>query len=350
MPSFRTGTVTAILSERPGLQRVEVDGERAYVLTQLVGPVALGHRVVVNTTAVELGLGTGGWHVVHWDLARETWSERGPGDVMKLRYTSLQVDAGAAEATAPDRPPHALRGAPVVACGLHSQVACVAVAFKHLAPGRRLAYVMTDAAALPLALSDLVVELRERGLLDATVTAGHAFGGDQEAVNLHSALGVSAGDAVIVGGGPGVVGTASRLGFSGMEVATIVDVAAQVQATPVVAVRYSDADTRERHRGVSHHTLTALAHTCSRALVPVPRGASALVAAAHDVVEVDVPDMGDLLGAHGLEVTSMGRGLADDPGFFRYAAAAGVAAALLVTSPPGGPAWRPGPPPSGPGC
>ena len=42
MPSYRTGTVTSILSERPGLQRVEVDGERAYVLTQLIGRVAVG--------------------------------------------------------------------------------------------------------------------------------------------------------------------------------------------------------------------------------------------------------------------------------------------------------------------
>ena len=57
---------------------MEVDGERAYVLTQLIGTVAVGDRVVMNTTAVELGLGTGGWHVVHWNLAREAWSEPGP--------------------------------------------------------------------------------------------------------------------------------------------------------------------------------------------------------------------------------------------------------------------------------
>ena len=33
--------------------------------------MAPGDRVVVNTTAVDLGLGTGGWHVVHWNLARD---------------------------------------------------------------------------------------------------------------------------------------------------------------------------------------------------------------------------------------------------------------------------------------
>ncbi len=94
MPSFRTGVVTAIRAERAGLQKVDVDGERAYVLTQLIGTVAVGDRVVVNTTAVDLGLGTGGWHFVHWNLARDSWSEAGPGTVMKLRYTSLQVTRG----------------------------------------------------------------------------------------------------------------------------------------------------------------------------------------------------------------------------------------------------------------
>ncbi|HEV7888311.1 MAG TPA: DUF3866 family protein, partial [Acidimicrobiales bacterium] len=97
MPSFRTGAVDSVLSERPGLQRVTVDGERAYVLTELIGPVALGDRVVVNTTAVELGLGTGGWHVVHWNLARNAFDGPRRGHVLKLRYTSLQADVGVAE-------------------------------------------------------------------------------------------------------------------------------------------------------------------------------------------------------------------------------------------------------------
>src|ERR671918_2654242 len=101
MPSFRSGRIVRVLEERPGLQRVEVDlgegAERAYVLPQLTGPVAVGDRVVVNTTAVELGLGSGGWHVVHWNLAREEWHESGPGHILKVRYTSLQADVGSTE-------------------------------------------------------------------------------------------------------------------------------------------------------------------------------------------------------------------------------------------------------------
>lgn len=321
MPSFRTGVVTAVLAERPGLQKVEVDGQRSYVLTQLIGTVAAGDRVVVNTTAVDLGLGTGGWHFVHWNLERKSWSDPGPGSEMKLRYTSLQVDVQAAAGEDGD-----LAGAPVVACDLHSQVAAVAAAFGRGAPGRRLVYVMTDSAALPLALSDLVADLGERGLLAATVTSGQAFGGDYEAVSLPSALlvavGVAGGDAVVVGPGPGVVGTGSRYGFTGVEVAWVADVAHRLRGRPVVAVRFSDADGRDRHRGVSHHTATSLSLTGVRPAVPIPRGGDGGGLAG--IVEVDVPD--DLE----FGTTTMGRGPGQDPSAFRYAAAAGVLAATLL--------------------
>src|SRR5262245_47017135 len=185
MPSFVTATVTEVLSERPGLARIATDAGRAYALVDLTGTVAVGDRVVLNTTAVGLGLGTGGWHVVHWNLARDTWDEPGPGHIMKLRYTSLQADTGAAEEDHPDLPED-LDGLPVVACTLHSQVGIVAAVARHLRPDAHIAYVMTDGGALPLALSDLVHDLRRLGALDTTVTAGHTFGGDLEAVSVPS--------------------------------------------------------------------------------------------------------------------------------------------------------------------
>jgi hypothetical protein len=318
VPSFRSGDVTEILDERDGLQRVRVDGEPAYVLTQLIGPVAVGDRVVMNTTAVELGLGTGGWHVVHWNLSRETWSERGSGHIMKLRYTSLQVDTGAGEEglDLPDR----LDGLPVVACALHSQLPCVAAVVRHLRPQARIAYVMTDGGALPLALSDLVPQLRAAGLVDLTITAGQAFGGDVEAVTVHSALALArhhGADVAIAAIGPGVVGTGTRLGHSGLDAVTVVDAAAALGGTPILAVRFSDADERERHQGPSHHTLTAVSLAARQLVVPSPD-------------DLAVPDVGALLEAHGIRVTTMGRGPAEDPGFFQWAGAAGAAAAELV--------------------
>jgi hypothetical protein len=224
MPSFRTGRVVRLLQERAGLQRVEVDlgtgPERAYVLCDLTGPVADGDEVVVNTTAVELGLGTGGWHVVHWNLARSEWSEKGPGHIIKARYTSLQTDVGSAEEHFDPElaDVESIEGMPVVAAALHSQVPAVAVAFKQRAPGAKLAYVMTDGAALPLVLSDLVAALRERELIDATVTCGHAFGGDYEAVSIFSALAVARhvarADVAVVAMGPGSGSRSSERTFS----------------------------------------------------------------------------------------------------------------------------------------
>jgi hypothetical protein len=320
VPSYRTGTVTAILSEREGLQRVEVDGHPAYVLTQLIGPVAVGDRVVMNTTAVELGLGTGGSHVVHWNLERNSWAAPGPGHEMKLRYTSVQVDAGIAPP-----PAEGAAGQPVVACFLHSQMACVAAAFKRAAPDRTLAYVMTDGGALPLAVSDVVADLRRDGLLDVTITAGQAFGGEREAVNVHHAIELAADhDAVVVAMGPGSLGTGTSYGFSGLEVAGILDAAEAMLCRPVVALRYSEADSRDRHRGVSHHGRTALEVTTAQVAVPIPAGEPSPDLGEHEIVEVEVPDVGDW------PYTSMGRTPTEDPKFFQYAAAAGLYAAQCL--------------------
>ena len=326
MPSYKTGTVTKLLSERPGVQRVEVDGRPAYVLTQLIGTVGVGDRVVVNTTAVELGLGTGGWDVVHWNLERDEWSEPGAGHEMKLRYTSLQVDAGV---SAP--PVRKIEmGAPMVACFLHSQVAAVAAAFKHAAPEASLAYVMTDGGALPLAISDLVPDLMDAGWIDVTVTAGQAFGGQREAVNVAHALHLTIDcDAVVVGMGPGSLGSDSVLGFSGLEVANVLALGV-LGREPIVALRWSDADERERHRGLSHHSVTALKLTPGPVVVPIPKGEPHPKVGDHEIVEVEVPDVGALFKDAGLEVRTMGRTPAEDPGFFAYAAAAGVAAAERV--------------------
>lgn len=332
MPRFSTQSVSRILTEREGLQRIELaEGRKAFVLTELIGPVAVGDRVVVNTTAVDFGLGTGGWDVVHWNLSRESFLGSSAGAVMKLRYTSLQVDVGASEIELGDRS-GGLDGVPVVVCQLHSQVPCVAATFKHRAPSRSLVFVMTDWGALPVVLSDVLAQSRSTGLIDAVVSAGEAFGGDYEAVTVTSALqvaGTLAGaDALVVGPGPGVVGTGTALGFTGLESAAVLDAAARLGGVPIMCVRYSDADARERHRGVSHHTRTALDHAQGPVTVAVPAPMSAVTIDGRPTIRVvDVPDMGELLQAQSLAVTTMGRGLRDDPAFFRYAGAAGIAAA-----------------------
>ncbi|MCZ7525955.1 MAG: DUF3866 family protein [Acidimicrobiia bacterium] len=358
MPSFRSGKVLRVLEERPGLQRVDVDlgegPERAYVLPQLTGTVSAGDRVVVNTTAVELGLGTGGWHVVHWNLERDRWSERGPGHILKGRYTSLQADVGSTEEQVADlEKVESIDGLPVVAAALHSQLPAVAVAYREQAPDGRLVYVMTDGAGLPLALSDLVAALRDRELLDATITCGHAFGGDYEAVSVFSALAVArhvvGADAAVVAMGPGIVGTNTRLGFSGMEVGPILDAAAALGGRPIAALRASFADPRARHRGLSHHSRTALRLACRERVAvafPLVGGteearlradlADAGLDRRHDVVDVAAPDVLGLFARHGLDVVSMGRPAAADPVLFQAAGAAGVLAARFGAGRAGG--------------
>jgi hypothetical protein len=346
MPSFRTRAVAEIVAARRGLQRVRLDDDsHAYVLTALVGEVAVGDEVVVNTTAVDLGLGTGGWHVVHWNLSRRELDLPGAGHIMKLRYTSLQADTGAAEEQADEAggdgvpAPAPLGGVPVLVGSLHSQVGMAAVALKSCDPTLRVVYVMTDGAALPLALSDLVADLGERGLLDATITAGHAFGGDLEAIGVPSALHLAVSrlvaDVVVVAMGPGVVGTASALGTTALEVASVVDIVSALGGRPVVMARASEADARERHRGISHHTRTALALCRTACDVPLPVGSAVgalggAIPAPHHVVPVATPDPAALLEAAGLRLTTMGRGPSDDPLFFAVTTAAAVHAAHLA--------------------
>jgi hypothetical protein len=353
MSAFRSGSVVRILSERPGLQRVEVElgsgPEKAYVLPQLTGSVAAGDRVVVNTTAVELGLGTGGWHFVHWNLERDEWIERGPGHILKARYTSLQSDVGSTEEhlDAATAALNTIDGMPVVAAALHSQLPAVAVTIRALRPTARIAYVMTDGAALPLALSDVVADLRVRSLLDATITCGHAFGGDYEAVNVFSALfvarHVALADVAIVVMGPGIVGTNSTLGFTGIEVGSVLDAVEGLGGVPIACLRASFADDRDRHRGVSHHTLTTLTvATRSRVVVPIPAVGPAVeqqlradliaagIDARHDVMTIAIPDVLARFAEHGLSISSMGRPAAADPVLFQCAAAAGAASVIRI--------------------
>ena len=341
MPSFRTGRVTALISSRPGIQRVAVGESRAYALTGVVGPVAVGDEVVLNTTAVELGLGSGGWDVVHWNLSRTGWRGDGGGRVMKARYLSEQVDTGAAEEGGPGEAPVDLGGAPVVVAPLHSHLPVVAAAIAAARPGTRVGYVMDDTAALPYALSDVAAALRETGLLHVSVSAGQAFGGDIEAVNVASGLtlAVHAGaDVVVVAPGPGVVGTGSTLGFGSIAGAAWLDWATALGGVAVASVRFSRADERDRHRGVSHHSRTVLRLVARQVVVPVPAGplGEEVAAGLPDrseirVVPVDTADHRAVLDRHGLTVSTMGRTLDDDPEFGTVAAAAGTWAASAVT-------------------
>ncbi|MGH2748661.1 MAG: DUF3866 family protein [Actinomycetota bacterium] len=353
MAAFREGKIASILSERHDLVRATVATEEGEIeaagFTSMLGPLKTGDRVIVNTTGVELELGTGGVGFILWNLDGPGPGGPGEGHIVKLRYTPWQTEVLAAEA--PESRHHdslravdSIDGMPVVVCSLHSQIAAVAAGVKAAAPDARVGYLMTDGAALPIAWSDLVDELKKAGLLDVTCTAGHAFGGDLESVNVFSGLVAlrAAGevDAAVAAMGPGVVGTSSALGFTGMEQGQILDAATALGGRAIACLRVNFADARPRHRGLSHHTLTALRIAArERCTVAVPELEDdrlqditaalddAGISRRHDVVTADGRPGIEAMRDRGVTPTSMGRSLDEVPELFLAGAAAGALAA-----------------------
>jgi len=348
---LRRGTVVSVGASRPGAVEleVEVDGQRAPALAypDLTGLIREGDLVLLNTTAVALGLGTGGFHlVIAVEGERATELSHG-GRVMKARYTPQQVAVRSVEETHRDvlEGSRGLQGTPVVAAPLHSMIGPIGAGAK-ASGDARVVYVMTDGAALPGPLSRLVPRLRDAGLLDGFITTGQAFGGELEAVTVWTGLltakDVLDADVVVVADGPGNLGTDTTWGVSALSSGHALNAAEGLGGVPVAALRVSFADTRPRHRVVSHHSLTILEKVCTaRANVAVPvledeqRDAvwEALrvrkLEERHQLVEVDGRPALTKLEELGFAIESMGRTPVDDPAFFLAAGAAGVLAGRM---------------------
>jgi hypothetical protein len=348
-------------------------GERRAAIADvaLVGRAEVGDEVIVNTEALDLGLGSGGFDVVHVNLTRGLQAEDTAGaNVIKLNYTSLQHAVRPVE----DGPLQLPIERPVAVLALHGQLAAVAWAFAQAAPKLRLGYVQTEGGALPGGHSRTVLALREQGLLAGHLTAGAAFGGEAEAITtvgaLHHGLRSLGWDAVVCGPGPGIVGSSSSLGHGGMVALDSAHVALALGCPTLLVARMSSADDRARHRGISHHTLTVLDLLLAPVTVALPAGMRSPVGAelhaglraafggslaerraedrpalALDVerpvritrhdwrrAAVDLP----AYARSGLPAETMGRTLAQDPLFFGAALAGGGALAELAGAPAGG--------------
>jgi hypothetical protein len=357
----RRGIVRGITATRPGAQELEVDVEGAVApaiaYPALGGEVRPGDTVLLNSTALDLRLGTGGMHIVIAIQGRDAPTEAAPGHVMKARYTPMQTAVASVEEThaALLEASEGLGQSPVVCAPLHSMLAPIAAGAKRSSDAR-VAFVMTDGAALPGGFSRLVHDLRSAGLLDGWITCGQAFGGELEAVTVWSGLLAAKelldAEVIVVADGPGNLGTDTTWGVSALASGHALMAAATLGGRPIPALRVSFADERERHRGVSHHSLTILADVCKVDVnVPVPvladdeqRAAvwdalrSRKLEEAHHLVEVDGAPAVDELRSRGIDVRSMGRGIDDDPAFFLAAGAAGVLAGRLAAE---NRRWRP---------
>jgi hypothetical protein len=345
--------------ERVG-ETSEAGRRRAIADVALVGRAQSGDEVVVNVQALDLGLGSGGFDIVHVNLTRGLESEGEVGaHVMKLNYTSLQH---AVKPVDDERLQLPLER-PVAVLSLHGQLAAVAWAFAQGAPGRRLGYVQTVGGALAGSHSHAVRSLRDRGLLAGHLTAGAAFGGEGEAITtagaIHHGLSTLGWDAAVCGPGPGIVGSGSPLGHGGMAALDSAHAALALGCSTLVVARMSSTDGRSRHRGISHHTLTVLDLLGEPVTVALPAGMRSPVGAdlraglgsvfgesvsSRPAVELEVErpvritrhdwrraavDL-PAYAASGLPASTMGRALTEDPLFFGAALAGGTALSELA--------------------
>jgi Protein of unknown function (DUF3866) len=332
MLKLRRGVVSGA---DPLVVRVGDEERPAWADRALVGEVREGDEVIVNVEARDLGLGSGGFDVVHANLSRGLDAPgAGGATAMKLNYSSLQHPVEPVEALPGDG---GGRTIPVLVLSLHGQLAPAAWA----AEGMRVGYVQTAGGALPGALSRDVAELRRRGHLCDHVTAGPAHCGEREAITVIGALRAAAGplgwDAVIAGPGPGIVGSGSALGHGGLAALDTAHASLALGHETLVAPRMSSADPRARHRGVSHHTKTVLRMLLGSVRVPAPAGDEAALEGLREACgerhEIWPRAAAvDEYAASGLSAAHMGRSIEQDRLFFAAALAAGsgLAAAALA--------------------
>ena len=341
MLKLRRGRVVSVEEANDRVIRftLDLEGEtrQALAYPSLTGPLAEGDEVIVNVEAADLGLGSGGFDIVHAGPLHDTEGDGQDAHVMKLNYTSLQHAVSPIEEGLErlERP----LAMPVGVLALHGQLPCAAFAIAARARGARVGYVQTGGGALPGALSDVVEELLRRTLIADHVTAGPSFGGRHDAITVEGALDAGARrlgwDFALVGPGPGILGSASALGHGGLAALSSAHAALALGCRVVLAPRLSSADRRERHRGLSHHTATVLELLLRPVEVAVPvsdgEGTTALRAAlgsgGHEAVEVNVEQMLAEYLRSGLPATTMGRSATEDREFFLAGLAGGAALA-----------------------
>lgn len=326
------------------LVKINNQESRAINYNTLTGKVKTGDRLLLNTTAIDLKLGTGGYHFVIANMEHIESDFAPGGHIMKLRYSPFQLKVFAAEEQ--DSPYHHLFNSfeglaemPVIIGTLHSMVEPVAILLKHDKPLCRIAYIMTDGAALPIAFSNSIKRLKKQSMIVGTITIGNAFGGDLDCVNIYNGL-IAAKeilkcDMAIVAMGPGIVGTGTQYGFTGIEQGNIIDAVNDLGGKAIAIPRISFADPRPRHQGISHHSLTVLskiAKTSAHIAIPFFEEQKRQIiykqldigniSKNHMIHWIDESYIFEQLKTSSSNLRSMGRGLQEDPDFFTTAGAA----------------------------
>lgn len=342
------GTVQEIIYEDHKIQELFVLVEdrqyKAMNFISLAGRCTLGDRVLLNTTAIRLQLGTGGYHYVIVNLNNCEEIQEKKGHIMKMRYTPFQVAIQSIEEQG--SPYHesiknfkSLNNMPVIVGSLHSMLAPAIAFLKYCNPQLNITYIMSDGASLPISISKSVRELKQKKLIDNTITYGNSFGGDYEAVNIYTALigakEITKCDVAIVTMGPGIVGTGTEYGFTGVEQGTTIDAVNTLGGKSIAIPRISFADKRERHFGLSHHSITTFKKIIKTSTIisfPALNDEHKMnilknqiqesnLLDMHDIRYKNVKELEDILKYFGIKVSTMGRIYKKDPEFFLSAAA-----------------------------
>lgn len=349
MINIFSGIVTNIVSRRDGISFIEVTSNEekfpAINYDDVTGKVEIGDEVFLNRTARLLNLGTGGYDFVIANTRYKELDMIEKGHIMKLRYTPGQINVLAIEEQ--DSPYHhifdefkSLNRFPVIIGELHSMVAPVSIVLKKILPDVKITYIMTDSAGLPIKFSNIVYELKQRNIINSTITAGHAFGGDFEAVNIFTALigakEIAKSDIAIIAMGPGIVGTGTKFGFSGIDQAYIIDAVNKLGGVPILIPRIGFGDKRERHYGISHHTVTILNLCNSSCTLTFPIMSDEKmdiinrqikennIFSNFEKVFIDASITKVCIEESNLKVTTMGRDYYSEPEFFDACGAAAI--------------------------
>lgn len=308
----------------------------------------IGDEVIVNTVAIDLELGSGGFDIVHVNLTRGLADEgRDDEHVIKLNYSSLQHPVAPVEALVAEydfEEEGAVHGRPeagqmpALILPLHGHLAPAAFAAAQAYPGLKVGFIQANGGALPGRLSRDVSALLQRDLLCGHITAGTSYGGQHEAITLAGALDAAQAalgwDLALVGPGPGILGSATRLGHGGLAALDAAHAALALGLPTVISPRLSQGDPRPRHRGLSHHSATVLKLLLAPLSVAVPAGEDEIVAAVEAIesrggrhqVRIAAVDLEGYASA-GLPRRTMGRDIEDDPLFFAAPLSAGRVAA-----------------------
>lgn len=356
---IKMGKVTKILNrdeqKTEALVKINDVDCKAVNYNQLTGAIEMGDTLLLNTTAVDLNLGTGGYHFVISNLDQAEQNLSQGGHIMKLRYTPYQLKVFAAEEQESTyheifKNFQSLKGMPVIVGTLHSMLLPMIEMIKSMDKEIKIAYIMTDGAALPINFSNTVKNLKQKELINGTITIGNAFGGDLDCINIYNGL-IAAKeilkcDIAIVTMGPGIAGTGTKYGFSGIEQGHILDAVNDLGGKAIAALRISFADQRKRHEGISHHSMTVLDKISkTRAMIPIPEFGKSKkeyiydqlshtrIEGKHKIISMNIGNAIDILKNSTFNMRTMGRSFLEDQEYFITAALAGKLGVMVLDDP-----------------